>query len=90
MDWKIFFASFWVIFVAELGDRTQLATLTLSTESKKPVMVFFASVLGYAVVMLLTILIGGVLVKYIPQHYIKIASGGLFIVLGSLVLFGIL
>ena len=90
MDWKIFFTSFWMIFLTEMGDKTQLTNLTLTAKSKMPVVVFSASILGYAMATLLAILVGGVLFKYVPQHYIRIASGCLFIVIGLLILFGIL
>ncbi|MFA5780402.1 MAG: TMEM165/GDT1 family protein [Elusimicrobiota bacterium] len=90
MDWKIFFTSFWMIFVTEMGDKTQLTNLSLTAESKQPLIVFTASVLGYAAATLLAIVFGGVLFKYVPQHYIQIASGSLFVVIGILILFGIL
>ena len=90
MDWKIFFTSFWMIFLTEMGDKTQLANLSLTAESKKPAVVFSASILGYAMATLFAVLVGGILFKYVPQHYIRIASGCLFVVIGFLILFGIL
>lgn len=90
MDWKIFFTTFWMIFVTEMGDKTQLTNLSLTAKSKLPIVVFSASILGYAVATLLAIIFGGVLFRYVPQHYIQIASGCLFVVIGILILFGIL
>lgn len=90
MDWKIFFTSFWMIFVTEMGDKTQLTNLSLTAKSKLPIVVFSASILGYASATLLAILLGGVLFKYIPQHYIQTASGCLFVAIGVLILLGIL
>lgn len=90
MAWKFFFTSFCMIFLTEMGDKTQLTNLSLTAKSKLPVVVFFASVLGYAAATLLAIIFGGVLFKYVPQHYIQIASGCLFVVIGVLILLGIL
>lgn len=58
MDWKIFFATFGAVFLAELGDKTQLAGLTLASETKKPFLIFFGSVSAYAVITLITVLAG--------------------------------
>ena len=54
---SIFIASFTTIFIAELGDKTQLATLMLSAELGRPLIVFIGS--SFA---LLTSSIGGVLI----------------------------
>lgn len=40
MDWKIFWAAFATIFLAEIGDKTQLAALAMSAETRLPVSVF--------------------------------------------------
>ena len=44
---SIFLTSFTTIFIAELGDKTQLATLMLSAESGKPMIVFLGSSFAY-------------------------------------------
>ena len=90
MDWKIFFTTFGMIFVTEMGDKTQLTNLSLVSKSKMPYLVFFASVLGYSLATVVAILFGEVLYKNVPQHYIELGSGCLFIVIGILILTGIL
>lgn len=88
MEWKIFFATFAAVVLAELGDKTQLVGLNITAESKKPFLVFMGSVSGYAVVTLVTVLIGDTLTKFVRPEYIKYAAGSLFIVIGILILSG--
>ena len=52
MDWKVFLTAFNMIFLAELGDKTQLATISLTCESDRPLAVFLGTVLALAVVSL--------------------------------------
>ena len=55
---SIFITSFSTIFIAELGDKTQIATLMLSAESGKPVVVFIGSSLALICSSLVGVLIG--------------------------------
>ena len=58
---SIFLTSFTTIFIAELGDKTQLATLMLSAESGKPMVVF----LGSSFALLCSSIVGVVIGKWI-------------------------
>tara|TARA_Y100000739_G_scaffold149427_1_gene128929 strand:- start:60 stop:386 length:327 start_codon:yes stop_codon:yes gene_type:complete len=55
---SIFLTTFTTIFIAELGDKTQIATLMLSAESGKPIIVFIASSLALVSSSLVGVLIG--------------------------------
>ncbi len=88
MDWKVFFATFGAVFLAELGDKTQLAGLTIAAESKKPFWVFLGSVSAYALITLATVFIGGLLTKFIRPEYIRHVAASLFIVIGVLMFWG--
>jgi Ca2+/H+ antiporter, TMEM165/GDT1 family len=88
MDWKIFFATFSAIFLAELGDKTQIANLCMATRSKSWVTVFTASVLAFALVTFITILLGKVLAKHIQPEHVRYAGGVSFIIIGLLMLWG--
>ena len=59
--WRVFFSTFITIFLAELGDKTQVATLLLSAESQSPVTVF----LGAGLALVSTSLIGVLLGKWL-------------------------
>ncbi len=88
MDWKVFFATFGTVFLAELGDKTQLAGLTLAAESGNPFLVFLGSVSAYAVITLVTVFIGDSLSKFIRPEYIKYGAASLFIIVGLLMFSG--
>ena len=55
---RFFLTSFTTIFIAELGDKTQLATLMLSAESGKPIIVFIGSSLALICSSIVGVLIG--------------------------------
>ena len=54
----IFLTTFTTIFIAELGDKTQIATLMLSAESGQPIIVFIGSSLALISSSLVGVLIG--------------------------------
>ena len=86
MDWRILASTFGLIFLAELGDKTQLAAIVMSAESKAPLAVFLGAVLALALVTLIGVAIGGTLTRVIPARYIRMAAGGLFVIIGILML----
>ena len=88
MDLKIFPAAFAAIFVAELADKTQLASISLSSKSGKPLSVFLGSAAGYLVVTAVSVVLGSVFARYLKPEIVKYASGGLFILIGALILSG--
>ena len=86
MDYKIFFATFVTIFLAELGDKTQLAVITLSGGTPSRLSVFLGGALALALVTLIGVLAGSGLAHLINPRYIKLGGGALFIVFGVLLL----
>jgi len=87
MDLRVLLTTFALIFVAELGDKTQLAILSFTTESKSPLSVFLGSALALMLSSLLGVIFGTALMKIIPPQYIKTASGILFLIVGVWILF---
>ena len=90
MDWRVFTATFAALFVAELGDKTQLAVITLTSKTGKPVAVFIGAVAALALVTLLGALVGEGLTKVIPLPYIQKGAAGLFVAIGLLMWFKVL
>lgn len=88
MDWKVFFATFGVVFLAELGDKTQLASLNLAAESKMPWLVFFGSVAAYALITLITVMAGDTIARFIRPEQIRYGAASLFIIIGVLMFSG--
>ena len=88
MDWKIFMATFSAIFIAELGDKTQLASLTMASRSKSWFTVFLASTAAFALVTLLTVILGKLISRHLNPEHIRYAGASLFIIIGVLMLLG--
>lgn len=88
MDWRIFLTTFGVIFLAEMGDKTQLAAMTMAAQSKKPWTVFIGAALALAAVSAIGVLVGSVIGNYIPLIWVKRVAAVAFIVIGILILTG--
>ncbi len=76
------FTTFYTVFLAELGDKTQIATLLLSAESGKPKYVFLAASLALVLTSLLGVLLGRFISQNIPQNVFDWTAGGLMIIIG--------
>ena len=82
VDWKIFFFAFCTLFIAELGDKTQLAVFSLVSQSKATWEVFLGASLALALVTLIGVLFGETLTRYIPPFFLRLAAAFLFIGIG--------
>lgn len=90
MDWKIFATAFVTLFLAELGDKTQLAIITLTAKTDSKWTVFIGASLALVFVSLLAALVGGVLTQFIPTEWLQRIVAVAFILIGILMLAGIL
>ena len=88
MDWRVFLSTFSLIFLAELGDKTQLATMAMAAQSKSPLTVFVGAALALALVTLLGVTFSQALVRLVPAIYIHRAAGLIFVIIGLLILWG--
>jgi putative Ca2+/H+ antiporter (TMEM165/GDT1 family) len=71
-----------MIFLAELGDKTQLATFAFAAESRSRMAVFIGAAGALALTSLLAVLFGSIVHKFVPANYIKTGAGVLFVLLG--------
>ena len=84
---SIFFTTFTTIFIAELGDKTQIATLMLSAESGKPIIVFIGSSLALICSSIVGVLIGKWLSKKISPSNFSLFTGSLMILISLFLAF---
>ena len=75
-------------FVGELGDKTQLMAMTLAMNSPRPAVIFLATVSSMILVSLFGILVGKYLGKKIPQVTLSYFAAFLFLLFGTLKLYG--
>jgi putative Ca2+/H+ antiporter (TMEM165/GDT1 family) len=86
--WKIFFTSFGIMFLAELGDKTQLTILSLAGRFRSPWTVFAGAAAAMVLATGLGVLAGSFLPSLIGEKAVRYVSGSLFVLFGILVLAG--
>jgi putative Ca2+/H+ antiporter (TMEM165/GDT1 family) len=86
MDLRVILTTFGIIFLAEMGDKTQLAAMTMSAQTKKPWAVFLGASLALAAVSALGVIVGATLGNYVPLEWVKRVAAVAFIVIGVLML----
>ncbi len=82
MDFKTLFTTFGMIFLAELGDKTQLATFAFAANSSSRISVFIGSAAALVLTSLLGVLFGALVHRWVPPQMIRYGAALLFIVLG--------
>ena len=88
MDWKIFITIFAAVFIAELGDKTQLATMLFATDKEvSKYTVFFAASAALVVASAIGVLAGSLLAEYINVKYLNYIAGIGFILIGAFTLY---
>ena len=86
MDLRAFATTFGLVFLAELGDKTQLATMSMAATSGRRWLVFTAAALALVLSSLVAVLAGEWLRGRISPVIIERAAGCLFVVLGAWIL----
>ncbi len=82
MDWKVFLTTFGTIFLAELGDKTQLAAIMMTSKTKLPLSVFLGASLALCLVTMVGVLLGEGLIAVIPQNILKKVAALAFVAIG--------
>ena len=83
MDWKIFTTIFATVFLAEVGDKTQLATMLFASDKEVgKLTVFIAASLALIVATAIGVLAGSMVSQYIDEKYLHYIAGMGFIIIG--------
>jgi Ca2+/H+ antiporter, TMEM165/GDT1 family len=86
MNWKLVGTTFLAVFVAELGDKTQLATLSFASSGQSRLSVFLGSALALVATSALAVLAGEALTRVVPPLLLQRVAGLSFLVIGAWVL----
>jgi putative Ca2+/H+ antiporter (TMEM165/GDT1 family) len=85
--WRVLLSTFALLFVAELGDKTQLAVISMTAKHKMPVWVFIGATLALAAVTGLGVLGGGLITRFVPEAILRKVAAALFVGMGLLMWF---
>lgn len=83
MDWKMLGSTFLAVLLAEMGDKTQLATMSLAAQQKSRLAVFAAAALALVTSSAMAVLAGDVVARHVSPIWIRRVAGALFVVLGA-------
>lgn len=86
MDWKLVGSTFAAIFVAELGDKTQLAALSLSAGERAKWSVFVGSALALVATSAIAVGAGDLVSRVVSPAWLRRVAGVVFVVMGVLFL----
>lgn len=90
IDFKLVVSTFVMIFLAELGDKTQISIFALATNRGS----FLSILIGATSALLMTTVIavglGGVVGRYVPVKIMKLAAGVVFLIFGAVTIYGAL
>lgn len=85
---KVMLLIFATVFIAEIGDKTQLATMLFSAEGKaSPMQVFIASAGALVVAAAIGVAAGQVIEKFVSPQALKVVAGAGFIAIGAFTLY---
>jgi putative Ca2+/H+ antiporter (TMEM165/GDT1 family) len=84
---KVLVSTFVLLFIAEIGDKTQLAVINMTAKYKSPLWVFAGATLALGMVTAIGVLGGEVLTRYIPSEVLRKIAAALFVVMGILMWF---
>lgn len=88
MDIKAFAVTFGLVFLAELGDKTQLTTMMLAARTRAPLLIFIAAALALVLSSVIGVVFGEALTRLVPLRYIQVGAGVAFVLIGGVLLLG--
>ncbi len=88
MDWRLIVSTFSAIILAEIGDKTQIAVLTFTASSNRPLSVFLGASTALVAGTLLGVLLGVPISEVLPVALLRKVGGGVFVAIGAAMLVG--
>lgn len=88
LKWSAFWTTFGTLFLAEMGDKTQLAVITLASQTHSPLSVFLGAALALSLVTLIGVAVGSALGAYLPEDLLRKLAASAFVVIGVLMFWG--
>jgi putative Ca2+/H+ antiporter (TMEM165/GDT1 family) len=82
MDWSLVISTFTLILLAEMGDKTQLAALSLAATTRRPVAIATGAIGALCVGTIFAVVAGQVLPEIVPTVWIRRCAGVLFLLTG--------
>ena len=83
INFQVLGSAFLMIFLAELGDKTQITTFMFASESQSPLSVFLGAALALVCSSVIGVLLGGVVGKLVPERILKFAAAAVFLGFGT-------
>ncbi len=74
--------TFIAVFLAEVGDKTQISVVSFTASGRSPLTVFIAASLALVAATLVGVFVGSWIAKYVDLKHLQVASGVLFIAIG--------
>jgi putative Ca2+/H+ antiporter (TMEM165/GDT1 family) len=79
-------STFLMIFLAELGDKTQITTFAFAAESRARWSVFAGAALALVCTSAIGVLLGGLVGRFVPERILKFAAAAVFLAFGGMTL----
>ncbi len=83
---KLIASTFVMIFLAELGDKTQISTFALASNARSMLSVFIGAAGALVLTTLIAVALGGIIGRFVPARIIKFVSSAVFLGFGVLTL----
>lgn len=87
MNWKLMLTTFATVFLAELGDKTQLATLSFAASGSSRLSVFVGSAVALVCTSAIAVVFGEALARVVSPRTLQKLAGVAFVLIGAWVLF---
>ncbi|MCS7311493.1 MAG: TMEM165/GDT1 family protein [Acidobacteria bacterium] len=90
MEWRALFVAFITVFLAEIGDKTQLMVVSLAAQHPSPWMVWLGASLALIAATTVGVAVAQWLSLWVPAGVLRIGAGVLFILLGVLMILDVI